>query len=356
LLLIVLGALVARRLFASNVTPAVLFRTIEKYSPVLLIDEADTFVRDNDELRGVLNSGHTRTTAVAIRAVGDDHEPRAFSTWCAKAIALIGRLPGTLADRAIEIPMRRRTADESIERLRQDRIEGVCHAIRRQAARWASDHVTELQAADPAVPEALNDRAADCWRPLLAIADQLGGEWPAQARLAAKALSRAGDVADEDIKVQLLADCHPYVTKHNATSIVPTKGLLAHLHGLEDRPWNEWGRQAKPITSHTIAKLLKDYDIHPTSDRAARGYRADAFQDAFDRYLPHDPAFKASERKNHNRDGSETPISKRQSGNAVDTLKSDVSSINTGVSDGLTDQTPDQGSVHEREDRDAERI
>lgn len=78
LLLIVLGALVPRRLFASNVTPAVLFRTIEKYRPVLLIDEADTFVRDNDELRGVLNSGHTRTTAVAIRAVGDDHDPRAF--------------------------------------------------------------------------------------------------------------------------------------------------------------------------------------------------------------------------------------------------------------------------------------
>ena len=70
LLLIVLGALVPRRLFASNVTPAVLFRTIEKYRPTLLIDEADTFIRENDELRGVLNSGHTRTTAVVIRAVG----------------------------------------------------------------------------------------------------------------------------------------------------------------------------------------------------------------------------------------------------------------------------------------------
>ena len=76
LLLIVLGALVPCRLFASNVTPAVLFRTIEKYAPTLLIDEADTFIRDKDELRGVLNSGHTRTTALVLRAVGEDHDPR----------------------------------------------------------------------------------------------------------------------------------------------------------------------------------------------------------------------------------------------------------------------------------------
>ena len=85
LLLIALGALVPRRLFAANVTGAVLFRTIEKYRPILLIDEADSFIKNNDELRGVLNSGHTRTTAVVIRAVGDDHDPRAFSTWCPKA-------------------------------------------------------------------------------------------------------------------------------------------------------------------------------------------------------------------------------------------------------------------------------
>src|SRR4051812_5227908 len=55
LALIVLGCLAPRRLYASNVTPAVLFRTIEKYTPSLLVDEADTFVRDNDELRGILN-------------------------------------------------------------------------------------------------------------------------------------------------------------------------------------------------------------------------------------------------------------------------------------------------------------
>ena len=33
--------------------------------------------------------------------------------------------------------------------------------LRRQAARWAEDSVPMLRAADPAIPEALNDRAAD---------------------------------------------------------------------------------------------------------------------------------------------------------------------------------------------------
>ena len=69
----------------------------------MLIDEADSFLRNSDELRGVLNSGHTRDSAFVIRTVGEDHEPRRFSTWGAKAIALIGKLPDTLADRSIEV-------------------------------------------------------------------------------------------------------------------------------------------------------------------------------------------------------------------------------------------------------------
>jgi len=89
-LLIVLDALIPRSLMASNVTPAVIYRAIEAFGPSLLIDEADTFLPDNRELRGVLNSGHTRRTAYVLRCDGDSHDPRRFSTWCPKAIALIG--------------------------------------------------------------------------------------------------------------------------------------------------------------------------------------------------------------------------------------------------------------------------
>ena len=102
----VLTELVARPLPTSNATTAAIFRTIEKAKPTLLIDEADTFLKDNEELRGVLNAGHRRGGQI-IRTVGDDHEPRQFSTWAPAAIAMIGRVPDTLEDRSVSIALRR---------------------------------------------------------------------------------------------------------------------------------------------------------------------------------------------------------------------------------------------------------
>jgi hypothetical protein len=96
----VLNCLVSRPLSTANATAAVIFRIVEICSPTLLIDEADTFLNENMELRGILNSGHRRGGTV-VRTVGDDHEPRQFSTWAAAAIAMIGRLPDTLNDRSI---------------------------------------------------------------------------------------------------------------------------------------------------------------------------------------------------------------------------------------------------------------
>jgi putative DNA primase/helicase len=343
LLLIVLAALVPRRLFASNVTPAVLFRAIERYSPVLLIDEADTFVRDNDELRGVLNSGHTRSTAVVIRTVGDDHDPRVFSTWCAKAIALIGKLPGTLADRAIEIRMQRR-AKEQIARLRQDRIEGECADLRRQAARWAADHLVELDHCDPTVPEALNDRAADCWRPLLAIADIIGGEWPKAARQAALALS--GNAEDDDeVSTLLLRDIRDIFIEadRQAGTLVDalkSGSLVDQLVALDDRPWAEWSK-GRPLSKAKLAWMLRPYGIHPAGtirfddETTAKGYRRVAFTDAWDRYLG---GLEASQRNKPNNDGPDPAFSNRHNDDGCDGLKSVTNPINTDESDGVTDR------------------
>src|SRR5262249_48117462 len=107
-----LQALVFRPLPASNITAAAVFRSIESFKPALLIDGAETFIRDNEELRGVLNSGQRRRQAFVLRCDGDNYVPRRFSTWCAKAIALIGRLPSTIEDRSIVINMRRKSRDE----------------------------------------------------------------------------------------------------------------------------------------------------------------------------------------------------------------------------------------------------
>jgi hypothetical protein len=205
-LITIVQHLVLRPLLTANITAPSLFRTIAAFGPALLIDEADTFVRFLDELRGLLNSGYTRSTAFAIRTVGDDHLPRAFSTWCPKILALIGKLSDTLEDRSIIVVMNRRTRDEPVDRLRLTALPRELEPLLRQVARWAQDHAAALRDSDPQVPEGLNDRAADNWCPLLAIADLVGGPWARRAREAALELSGDPEAeTDESTGLQLLA-------------------------------------------------------------------------------------------------------------------------------------------------------
>ena len=117
-LLFLLGRLSARAITTSSISPAALYRTIDAWCPTLLIDEADAFMRDNEELRGILNSGHTRESAYVIRTVGDSFTPTKFNTWGAKALAGIGHVADTLMDRAVIFKLRRKLPHEKVERIR----------------------------------------------------------------------------------------------------------------------------------------------------------------------------------------------------------------------------------------------
>ena len=254
-----------------------------------------------------MRSGHTKSTAVVIRAVGEDHDPRAFSTWCPKAIALIGALPGTLEDRSIPIAMRRRTPNERVQRLRQDRIESECAALRRQAVRWAEDHLQALHDADPVVPNGLHDRAADCWRPLLAIADRVGGTWPARAREAAQAL--CASVADDDASATLLADIFTIFNEEGDPDFLGSAVIVERLVAMDERPWAEWSR-GRPLTTAKLSRMLKAYGIHTAGtvrvgDKTTRGYRRCAFEDAWTRYR----ATEVEQRNISNESGSHTTLS-----------------------------------------------
>jgi hypothetical protein len=286
-----LARLVPRPLLSSNISPAALFRIVEKYCPTLLVDEADSFLRDKEELRGILNSGHTRDAAYVVRTVGDDNEPCRFSTWAPKAVALIGRLPDTLADRSLVVAMRRRAPGEHIERLRFDRPGGF-EELRRRAARWAADHLAALRGADPEMPGELDDRAADNWRPLLAIADLAGREWPESARRAALALSGSGSEPTDSAREQLLADIRESFDERGPGRLL-TEDLLQDLRAREDRPWGEW-RGGHPLSAVQLARLLKPFGVRPrlfrTGPKVARGYLLESFSDAFSRYLPGEPA------------------------------------------------------------------
>ena len=137
--LALLSALVPRPLTSANITASAVFRVTDYFRPTLLLDEADTFITDSEGLRGILNSGHMRSQAYVTRVAGDEHRVSMFSTWTPKAIALIGELPATLADRSVMIRMRRRSRAESIERLQLHRLGRwrIC-APWRHAGRWTT--------------------------------------------------------------------------------------------------------------------------------------------------------------------------------------------------------------------------
>lgn len=279
--------LACRTIPASNISPAALYRAVELWQPTLVIDEADTFLRDNEELRGILNSGHTRDTAYVIRTVGDDHEPRRFSTWGPKAIALIGSLPETLHDRSIVIALRRRLPHETAEKVRHA-DPAVFGRLARQCLRWATDHAETIRRARPRMPDALHDRAADNWEPLLAIADLAGGEWPARARTAALALSGVPSDDTESIRVQLLRDISELFAERGASHL-RTADIIEALNRMESRPWTEANR-GRPINGHWLARRLGGFGVRPhdvkIEGKGIKSYRRADLDDAFARYIP----------------------------------------------------------------------
>ena len=288
--LALLSALVPRPLTSANITPSAVFRAADYYRPSLLLDEADTFLSDAEGLRGILNSGHMKRQAYVTRVVGDDHGVCTFSTWAPKSIAMIGDLPPTLADRSITIRMRRRARGEMIERLQLHRLAEM-EDLRSMAARWASDHLEELRIAEPEIPDTiLKDRARDNWRPLLAIADLAGGEWPARARASAIQLS-ALSKGDASASIHLLEDLRALFLSRGAERL-SSEEILGHLHQMEERPWPEWRDRGK-MTGRQLALLLLPFGIAPKKWKhekvTVRGYDREDFRDAFSRYIPLDP-------------------------------------------------------------------
>ena len=284
-----IAMLVPKPLSAANVTPATVFRAIDYWLPTMLIDEMDTFLSDKSELRGVLNSGHTRAQAYVVRCVGDDHVPKPFSTWAPKAFACIGRMHPTLEDRSIPIEMKRKLPSERVLPIPRS-----CVDLQRKCARWASDHLEALRTANPTMPD-LHDRARDNWQPLLAIAEACGGDWPEQARDAAVRLSGVDD--NETYGIQLLEDLWVLFERGRCDERgygLSSQAIAHELAEMEDRPWPEFSH-GKPITPRAIAKLLKPWKIFPKQVKAQsdkwgpNGYEPRQFKSVFKRYLPQEP-------------------------------------------------------------------
>jgi hypothetical protein len=290
--------LVPRPVHAVNCTPAYLFRKVSDAdgAPTIFYDEIDTVfgpkAKDNEDIRGMLNAGH-RKGAVAGRCVvrGKTVETEEIPAYCAVSLAGLQDLPDTIMTRSIVARIRRRKPDEKVEPWRA-RINGPQGAaLGERIARWADSVRQKAGERWPEMPDSIEDRDADVWEPLLAVADLAGGRWPAVARKAAVAMVKASKARTPSLGVQLLGDVRR-VFKACNTDKLPTIQLLAELIRLEESPWGVI-RKGEPLDSRWLALRLKDYGVESKNHRDEycvqfKGYAASQFVDSWTRYLPVD--------------------------------------------------------------------
>jgi hypothetical protein len=292
-----------------NVTTAVLFRLTDSQTLSLLTDEYDSSLWDNEELRGALNAGQ-KCGGVFLRCEGESNKLRAFKTFAPVALAGIGSLPGTLADRSIIIHMQRAKPGELRQRF-DSRKTAREQELKRKLIRWSQDNYSTLQATDPELP-GLYNRKADTWRPLFAIAECVGGEWPERVKKAVTELAAKSDES-ESAGVLLLADIRTIFTSRSKDDWLPSAEIIDELLKREDAPWQEW-HKGKPITQAAIARLLKPFGIRPKQhcyeDRRAgiSSYERISFDNAFSRYLVSDEPSKHDESPNQTSTSLQTPI------------------------------------------------
>ena len=284
-LLGVLRFLVPKPFVSVEPTGPSVYRTVDREHPTLIIDEADDLFCRKSDLRAIVNAGWSRGTRIP-------RQGRWYDPFCPKILGILGKtkLPRTIASRSIILKMWPKKPDEKAEDFAYA-DDPEFSTIRRKLARWAADNVRTIKDLKPPQPPDFNNRLNANWKLLLQIAQHAGGGWPEQASRSAIYLSRAP--YEPSVGVQLLAALRAMFTK-NRTEITSAQ-VVQELVADPDSPWHEYYGRG-PITKNQVAALLRDYDIrpvvvHPTkrADFSRHGYRVAQFEDAFARFLPHEP-------------------------------------------------------------------
>jgi hypothetical protein len=292
-LLLRVERLAARSYHLANPTPAAFFRLIDKHHPTMCWDEADGLGEFGRDLIHAMNEGWMQDGKI-VRCIGDNHELTQFKVFGPFAYAMIVTTapPGAFDSRSIVIEMRRSSATEQkklVELEGNAEEEARFRELKRKAARWATDNREQLAAMRPDMAGLIR-RPALNWRPLFAIADLAGGDWPNRIRLAAaKIAERKRTLADGE---EVLADIK-IIFEGTTLTELSSADLVGRLVALAGRPWGEYGRNQKPLTPKGLADLLRPFDIGPENigpeDHRVRGYRREWFAEAFTLYVQDHP-------------------------------------------------------------------
>lgn len=289
----VTGPLVPRPVHAVNVTSAYLFRKIgdEDGRPTILYDEVDTVFGtrtsgENEDVRGLLNAGHRKGAVVGrCMMIGKTVFTEELPVYCAVALAGLNDLPDTLMTRSVIVRMRRRSPDEVVESWRPRLCEPDAEKLADRLLSWSA--TAQQFVKWPAMPEGVEDRNADCWEPLLAVADVVGGDWPNRARVSAVSLVSDLRTASVSLGVTLLRDLRQIFMDKRADRLT-TEDVLTALHEIVESPWSEL--RGKPLDPRGLARFLGKYDVKSKQvrigERTLKGYELADLIDPFSRYLP----------------------------------------------------------------------
>lgn len=302
------------RLTTSSSTAAI-FRRIGKSDddgqlpPTLLYDETDALFtgkpsEQSEDLRALFNSGYKRGATVD-RCVGENNDVKEFPVFSPVALAgLAGHMPDTITTRAITIEMKKRKKSEKVSPYRARAAANEISEVLTRLELWADAPgvAQALSEADPNLPEGVEDRPAEVWEPLVAIADMAGKEWAKAAREACTSFVFAPEHKPPPVGLQLLADIrevmgHGTDTECPRVDAIRTGDLLFKLNNLEESGWADHG--VNGLDARGLSRFMSAYSVGPTDFRDAsgkwKGYTIKAtsgkrgqagLMDAWDRYLP----------------------------------------------------------------------
>jgi len=280
---------------ASNVSEAALFRMIQKLSPTLLLDEAETLSGKSERaeyLLQILNAGNRRG-AVVTRCVGQgaNLDAEDFSVFCPKVLAGIGSFPQTITDRAIVIAMQRRKDCETVERFLYRTVEPAGKALSERASAFVAQRRDEIGAAyEAAALNFISDRDAEAWAPLFAILSIAVPERLPELRVCAERLthSKSANAEDDSLALRLLADMRAVWPDSEPKMFTAT--ILERLKGIEDGSWASDER----FDGRKLSRLLRPFGVTPQTLQIGRenrkGYYREHAEAAFARYLASQPS------------------------------------------------------------------
>lgn len=180
-------------------------RGLSERNQTVIIDNYDTIRRGKTDILNLLLVGAYRHTATVMRGKQGEEELDVFGPMAVTAVGRKLRVDSDFEpvnERAVIIDVEKKAEHVTIDEWDEAdpnhlaRARGIGGAL----AKWGQDVAPDYARLRPALP-GVHNRERDVWRPLVAVADLAGGEWPERARRALRVLVLGESVppaADDD--------------------------------------------------------------------------------------------------------------------------------------------------------------